>query len=167
MQKLFVLLIVLIGASKIWVHDVKIKLEKVAFQSMKFSLQNSVHDASLFVVPNSVTSGKIVFDQIKAKQNFLDSMGHNIGLKQNMTLENNVLYTKPLTIVEEKYIDYNWIDPSTGSLVKFPYTYNRVLPNGQLFSRVIFGPSVVFIVKTRVIGTTEDHEFITIQEYKG
>ena len=151
----------------LWVSDTEEYIQKKAFQKMHYAIQNATHDAALQVNKGLLTDGKVDFIESKANEAFKNTIAENVPFDNSLKSKSNLFYSENLTIVLEKYIDNNFIDPVTRSPVKFPYTFSHTTLEGKKYERILFGPSVVMIVKTKINGYDTPNEFLSISEYKG
>jgi hypothetical protein len=142
-------------------------LQKMAYTRVNYALKHAVHDAALFVDEAKLAEGSIIFNSIVGKQMFVETLKRNLPINDQLEPLHYTLFTEPITILEAIYIDDLFIDSNTGNVVEFPfiYEYNSTILNIE-FSRPIFGPSVVYVVETKVHKAEKKHQFVTIQEYK-
>jgi hypothetical protein len=143
------------------------QLQKMGYQQVDYALKHAVHDAALFVDEEELANGTIIFNSNLGKQIFLETLQKNLQINDRLEPIHQSSITGPITILEQIYIDESYIDPETGSTVQFPFIFkyrNQILD--LEFSRPIFGPSVVYVIETKVHKAEEPHQFITIQEYK-
>jgi hypothetical protein len=148
-------------------YQLETQLQKMGYEQVDYALKHAVHDAALFVDEEELANGAIVFKSDLGKQVFIETLQKNLPINNRLEPIHHSLIMEPITILEEIYIDESYVDPEKGTIVHFPFIYkyrNEILD--LEFSRPIFGPSVVYIVETKVHKAKESHQFITIQEYK-
>lgn len=169
MSKLVLTLMVIAAAFSLWTYDVKTYLQEKAFRSLHYAMEHGVHDAALMIDETELGEhGKIVFNSSLAHEAFIGALKANLGVDDNLNSKNHYFYMQPFKIIQETYIDDNYIDSTTGTTVSFPYTYSYFNPiTGETLIKVIDGPSVVFVVEAHITGTDNKSQFLNIQEYKG
>lgn len=169
MSKLVLTLMVIAATFSLWTYDVKTYLQEKAFRSLHYAMEHGVHDAALMIDETElVENGKIVFNRSLAHDAFIGAFKANLGVDDSLNLKNHYFYLQPFKIVQETFIDNNYIDPTTKATVSFPYTYSYLNPlTGETLIKVIDGPSVVFVVEAWITGNDNKSQFLNIQEYKG
>ena len=142
-------------------------IKKMAYRDINYALKHAVHDAALFVDPEALAEGEVIFDRIKGDEAFRETLSRNLPVNLSLEPVKTFVITEPIKIVESEYIDASYRDPLTGRPVEFPYVYEYVDPSRDThFTRTLYGPSVVYVIETRVFNEEKPHQFITIQEYK-
>jgi len=168
MSKLLVTFMIFSSVITLWVYDVESLLQDRANREMHYALENAVHDASLQVNEiEMVEDIKVQFDQVAGHDVFIDTLTKNIPFDKNLQPTNKTLFKSPLEIKAAVYLDDMTLDPITNATLEFPYIYNFVdSTKGIDYEQVIFGPSVVYVVETQIVGQDEPTQFIKVQEYK-
>lgn len=114
-----------------------------ASKYLKEDMDLAVHDAGLFIKPDQLANGKIVFDQTKAYDAFLQSLEKNAKLKianpgaHTLTPNNSSFFQNTL-----KVKSFTVIDDSNAS---FPYTYSYPFNHLKL---LLSGPTIIAVVET-------------------
>jgi hypothetical protein len=148
-------------------HQLETQLQRMGYQQVDYALKHAVHDAALFVEEEELANGKIIFKSKIGKQVFVETLMENLPLSDHLEPIHLPSIVGPITILEEIYIDESYVDAETGTSVQFPFIFkyrNQILD--LEFARPIFGPSVVYVIETKVHKEENSHQFITIQEYK-
>jgi hypothetical protein len=136
MSKYLLVLLILAFSFPLWVSDVEIELEKKAFRKLHYALDHAAHDATLFIEPQSYANGVIDFNEIKAKEVVIQTLRRNLAVDENLDPLHTYYFKDQINLIQELYIDENYIDPDTGTTVTFPYTYSYD-QDGYNFSRVV------------------------------
>lgn len=166
MEKLIVLFFVLTSTLTIWVKDIEIFLMDRAYRTVQYGLEHAVHDATLQVNKSEiVTTGKIYFLEDDAETALKETIQRNIPV-DSLLRPTNILLKEPLLIKDIVYLDDDYIDPITANTISFPTIWKYEMPNGEIFERAIFGPSIALVVDVSVQGGDGYKTFIVIQEYK-
>ncbi|MFS0783518.1 hypothetical protein [Bacillus sp. 1P06AnD] len=167
MEKLLIFLMVFASALYIWGKDVEISIMDRAYRSVQYGLEHAVHDGALQIQKDRVSSGKILFDKLKAEQAIVTTIRKNIPVDSSLRpLSSPSLLKEPLLIRDIIYLDHDYIDPKTAAVVKFPFMFSYTIPNGEVLDRAVFGPSIALVVDVSVKGGDGYKTYVTIQEYK-
>jgi hypothetical protein len=147
------------------VYQVELELYDTGLERVEYALEHAVHDVGLNVDKSALTQGKVLYLEAGADDILVDTLRKNISINTNMEPEDSVLIKDKFTILDRQFIDHDYINPLTGTIITFPFEY-KYSDGTNEFNRIIFGPSVVYIVETTFYGEQEPHQFVTIQEYK-
>ena len=167
MEKLLVFMMILVSVLSLCVRDVQIYIMDRGYREVQYSMQHAVHDGALQVDMTALAEGKIVFLPTIAEEKIRESLQTNLSLDTQLRPNSLTILDAPVTIDDIVYIDENYIDPNTGVKIVFPTIWEYTLPDGQIFERAIFGPSIALVLDVKVKGADEHMKKFTIQEYKG
>ncbi|WP_214483776.1 hypothetical protein [Bacillus sp. SM2101] len=167
MGKLLFTIMAVAAAISIWVYDLETYLQHKAHVNLRYALDHGVHDAALFVDSTKVSDGVIDFEEVESFQAFKDALIRNLPINSSLEPLHEYFFTDKIKIEQVMNIDHNYIDPNTGTEVTFPYVLEYLhTETQQRFNRIIFGPSVVYVIETQIIGEEDRFVDIAIQEYK-
>lgn len=166
MGKLIALLMILAGSFQLWVMDIEYTLMDSAYRNIQYGLDHAVHDAALQIDKEILSEGSIQFVEPVAEATLLESMQKNMPIDSQLRPQTSTFLEEPMLIKNIVYIDDDYIDITSGSIVEFPFNWNITLPDGRNVTRAVFGPSIALIVDAKVIGSEEITSFVVIQEYK-
>lgn len=143
------------------------EIQKLAYDQLNYALKHAVHDAALQIDKSGLTEDLILFDEIKAESVFIETMQRNLPVDFSLQPKDTILYEQPIEVVDKIYIDDDFIDINTGIKVTFPFVYEyEDITKGLTFDQAIFGPSVIYVVKTKVYKGTKEVYQVVVQEYK-
>ncbi|QCJ45458.1 peptidase M23 (plasmid) [Bacillus sp. S3] len=116
--------------------------DKTATRQVKNTLELAVHDASLAILPESISEGKIVFDQIVATSNFKKSLEVNLSVTSTsgniFNPTENSFFKHDLQVVELEFIDDSV--PRTYPFVYYNSKY-KIIEN-------VDGPCIIAVLTT-------------------
>ncbi|OIJ09462.1 hypothetical protein BKP35_16540 [Anaerobacillus arseniciselenatis] len=142
-------------------------LQKRAYNHLSYALDHAVHDAALFVDEELASEGYIVFSDTESNEAFKSTLSKNLPVDEELIPLHGYYFTDPISLIERVSIDHSFIDPISGNPIEFPYIYTHQRPiNGKTFEKVIFGPSLLYIVETKVYNSQNIQQFPKVQEYK-
>lgn len=167
MDKLLAFMMILVSVLTLWVKDIEIFIMDRGYRTVQYGIEHAVHDAALQVNIEKLADGKIEFIKTDAEQAIRESLQKNLLLDTQLHPMSMTLLDSPVIIDDIVYLDENYIDPFTGQKIKFPTTWKYTLPNGQVFERAVFGPSIALVIDAKVYGEEEHVKKLAIQEYKG
>lgn len=167
MKALYFLISVCILAFGLTISQIRYFILDTTYERVNYSLKHAAHDGALQIDDEQVADGIIEFKETVALDAIHLTLSKNLLLNQDLTPKEGSFITDPVNIVETIYIDDNFIDPSTGLIVTFPFTYKYSNPVLNIdIERPIFGPSIVCIIEAKVKFDDEYQRYVTIQEYK-
>ncbi|MCA1064434.1 peptidase M23 [Rossellomorea aquimaris] len=111
--------------------------DKTATRELKNAVEIAVHDASLALDEAQLRDGKLVFDQVQARQNFRDGLMSYMDLDSALTPNPTSFYQDEVVL---EYIEF--VDDSNAT---FPMTYTNPTYN---IVDTLNGPSIIVVVTT-------------------
>lgn len=143
-------------------------LQDKAYRQLGYATKHAAHDAALHIdLEALVQSNTVDFMELEAETAFADSLKRNLPVDDSFNPLHDFYFVDQIKIVSIEFIDNNFIDSATGLNISFPYIYRYTdHVTGNTNERVIFGPSVVAVVETTILGKDNKTREIVIQEYK-
>lgn len=131
---------------------------------MNYALKSAVHDGALNIDESKLSSRIIEFKETEVDKAVIEGLKLNLKVDDTLNPINTNLIKSKITILEKMYLDDRFLYPSCSS---FPcmFKYDDTTKNIHL-NEPVFGPSVVYVISTKVYGSDEPVQFMTIQEYK-
>lgn len=139
-------------------------MRDTAITKMNYALKSAVHDGALQIDESKLSSRIIEFKQTEVDKAVIEGLELNLNVDDTLNPINTNFIKSKITILEKMYLDDRFLYPSCSSfpcMFKYDDTSKKIHLNEP-----VFGPSVVYVISTKIYGSDEPVQFMTIQEYK-
>lgn len=146
-------------------YQLEVELYDMGMDKVEAAVEHAAHDAALQIDDTAILDNKVLFIEGTADKVFKETMMVNLNVNNQLEPLDSTLIKSPIKILDVQYIDNDFFDPLTNTEITFPYLYKYDGATKD-FERIIFGPSIAYVIETMFYKSEEPHQFVVVQEYK-